>query len=562
MNPRLHVGAVIDSSTPAAWVADLIQRLHSNAQYDLTVASASTVPDKTHDEQHPDLLPEHLLTGVSHWWMQHVIDKPRFEHDPWIACAMPIGVAVHLLEKEPAILSSCDVVVNLCSSDNADQLNIGPDTPHWSAQLINLNERIEYYLLHNSPLIWLHLWNVHHDQSAQSHQYNRVASHSLPCQTFSITDLKRMCYSSLPGLFESRLNWMANHSGSLPAIEEQEAAQGVFDAERDAAREDAFKWQQTGHQNKLTSEVTRKVAQVLLVARIFFHQLFVRLRSRYWEECWQMAAYNGASEHSTTLDVVSQVPVSAYTDLAESTDAIWADPHTVEHQGEPYVFFEKLPSHNTYAHLAVAKIKAADQLGKPVTALQEKHHLSYPHVFKHQGELYMIPETGALNSIRLYRCSNFPDTWIPVSNIVDDINAADSTLLFNQNRWWLFTNCQSHPSVDERDELHVYFADELTGPWHGHPLNPVLTGVDRARMGGSIVTQAGTHYRLSQYGANRYGYGINISRIDELSTTAYRETALYRIIPESGSRWQGCHTLAFSNGLTIIDRMRYRRKRS
>ena len=124
----------------------------------------------------------------------------------------------------------------------------------------------------------------------------------------------------------------------------------------------------------------------------------------------------------------------------------------------------------------------------------------------------------------------------------------------------MFTSCQSHRCVDERDELHLYYADDPSGRWQAHPLNPVLTGVDRSRMAGSIVTRRGVSYRISQYGAHRYGYGINISRIDELSRTTYRETALHRITPDPDSTWQGCHTLGFSNGFAVIDRMRYRRK--
>lgn len=42
----------------------------------------------------------------------------------------------------------------------------------------------------------------------------------------------------------------------------------------------------------------------------------------------------------------------------------------------------------------------------PVVVLEEPYHLSFPWVFEEDGHIYMLPETGATNTIRLYEARN------------------------------------------------------------------------------------------------------------------------------------------------------------
>ena len=91
-------------------------------------------------------------------------------------------------------------------------------------------------------------------------------------------------------------------------------------------------------------------------------------------------------------------------------------------------------------------------------------------------------------------------------------------------------------------------------------MNPVVSGVDRARMAGSVIRRGDCLYRPSQYGAVRYGYGINLHRIDILNTETYAEVIIGRLLPESGGTWLGCHSITHANGTTVLDRVsRHRR---
>eukprot|EP00124_Ichthyophonus_hoferi_P003791 Ihof_evm6s354 gene=Ihof_evmTU6s354 len=45
------------------------------------------------------------------------------------------------------------------------------------------------------------------------------------------------------------------------------------------------------------------------------------------------------------------------------------------------------------------------------TVIKESFHLSYPFIFEHQNETWMIPETGDNRDVRLYKSHDFPYDW-------------------------------------------------------------------------------------------------------------------------------------------------------
>jgi hypothetical protein len=47
----------------------------------------------------------------------------------------------------------------------------------------------------------------------------------------------------------------------------------------------------------------------------------------------------------------------------------------------------------------------------PQRVLEEPHHLSYPFVFEQDGQIWMIPESGAARNVSLYRAVEFPHRW-------------------------------------------------------------------------------------------------------------------------------------------------------
>jgi hypothetical protein len=211
------------------------------------------------------------------------------------------------------------------------------------------------------------------------------------------------------------------------------------------------------------------------------------------------------------------------------------------------------------AHLCVFVLAPDGSHTTPLKVLDRPSHLSYPFVFEHEGTLYMVPESEVDRTVELHRCTHFPDKWDFVENILEDVNAVDTTLLHHDGKWWLFANMIETRGASNWEELCVYYSDTLVGgKWTAHPLNPVVSDVRRARPAGAIYVENGRLFRPSQDCSVTYGYAIKINRIDVLSEDDYCEVEVASIEPHWDKRLTATHTLNYAGGLTVIDALQPR----
>jgi len=240
-------------------------------------------------------------------------------------------------------------------------------------------------------------------------------------------------------------------------------------------------------------------------------------------------------------------------------DVFWADPFPVHRDGRDWIFIEEATFEPRRGHLAVIEIDQAGQVIDHQVILKTPYHLSYPNVFEHEGQWYMVPESGADRSIQLYRCTEWPGKWEKVMNMMQGPACYDSTFIEHDGKHWMFVNMQAYDGQGPDDELHLFYADELlTDQWTPHPLNPIVSDVRCARQAGPIFKRDGDIYRPSQHGGGSYGNGTHINRIDVLSTTEYAETRLETHYPDWDEEITATHHLAESGGLTVADAV-YRR---
>ncbi|TIP76798.1 MAG: hypothetical protein E5X58_45090, partial [Mesorhizobium sp.] len=87
--------------------------------------------------------------------------------------------------------------------------------------------------------------------------------------------------------------------------------------------------------------------------------------------------------------------------------------------------------------ISVAELGDDGSFGVPRVVLEETHHLSYPQVFAHAGEIFMIPESAAARELVLYRAAQFPDRWVRDTVLLTDKDFNDATLLESAGRFWL-----------------------------------------------------------------------------------------------------------------------------
>jgi len=232
----------------------------------------------------------------------------------------------------------------------------------------------------------------------------------------------------------------------------------------------------------------------------------------------------------------------------------WADPCVVQHDDQLYLFFEEADIATGKGHIAAATL---DGDGRPVdirTVIFDRHHLSYPILFRWKDRFYLIPESGDNSRIDLYVCDQFPYEWRFHSTLIDNINGYDATLLEYADRWWMFVNVQSVEGASTWDELHIFFSDSpVSDTWTAHRQNPVVSDVRSARPAGPIFSREGKLVRPSQNCANRYGYGLNFFEIETLTPESYVERVIERFVPAENSESLACHHYSSAGNVTFSD---------
>lgn len=231
-----------------------------------------------------------------------------------------------------------------------------------------------------------------------------------------------------------------------------------------------------------------------------------------------------------------------------------ADPFLWERDGEMYCFFEEFDYATNQGHISVGRI-ANGELIETRDALRTGYHLSFPFLFEHGGDLFMLPETCAVHRLEVWKCVEFPDRWERHATALEGVNAADTTLTRIGDDWWLFTNIAHDPFGDMNSELHVFRVD---GPdlirIEPHATNPVVIDARTARNAGRILQEGGRLFRPSQDNSHGlYGYGLNVMEIEELSLETYREKPVRYIGPDFEPGTIGCHHLDSCSGRVVMD---------
>ncbi|MFK5878236.1 MAG: hypothetical protein QM478_01935 [Flavobacteriaceae bacterium] len=205
-------------------------------------------------------------------------------------------------------------------------------------------------------------------------------------------------------------------------------------------------------------------------------------------------------------------------------DRFWADPIVIFENDTYYVFIEELLYANDKGHISVFEIHKNGSVTQPVKIIENDYHMSYPFVFKYEEDYYMIPETSHNSTIDLYRAKNFPYEWKFEKTIFNNIQATDTTLVYANHKWWMFTSIKEFENGTYDNVLSIFYADNpIKGNWKAHEQNIVKNDIENSRQGGPFFKGNDCLYRISQNGMNTYGFGYNIHKVIELSETTFKE---------------------------------------
>ncbi|TKB98907.1 glucosamine inositolphosphorylceramide transferase family protein [Pedobacter cryophilus] len=260
----------------------------------------------------------------------------------------------------------------------------------------------------------------------------------------------------------------------------------------------------------------------------------------------------------------SQTASSSFSDFKKilpPKNKFWADPHIIKRDGKYYIFIEELIYSQNKGFISFIEMDEQGNYKDPVKVLEKDYHLSYPYLIEDNGELYMIPETKQNNSIELYKCAQFPHKWELEMTLMDNVRAVDSTILFKDNKYWLFCNITRGTGTSSLDELFLYSSDKLvSNKWTSHPQNPIISDIKQSRPAGNFFMFKNKLYRPSQNGSKHYGYAMKINHVVQLTEKHYEENTVDEIFPNWDHHLKSTHTINSVDHLTVIDALMRRRK--
>ena len=151
----------------------------------------------------------------------------------------------------------------------------------------------------------------------------------------------------------------------------------------------------------------------------------------------------------------------------------------------------------------------------------------------------------------LYRALDFPLRWERLGPLLTGIEAVDSTLFQHRDYWWL---AYTDASIDRNGRLMLWYAGELTGPWHPHALNPVKIDPRCSRGAGPPFVYRGALVRPSQDCSVSYGAKIIFNHVITLTPNQFREEMIGELRPDpSGPYSLGLHTISYDGSVAMVD---------
>ena len=241
--------------------------------------------------------------------------------------------------------------------------------------------------------------------------------------------------------------------------------------------------------------------------------------------------------------------------LPETTERFTfrADPFGLWEGDKLHVFVERFDYRILKGEIEVVTFDRALRFLDSRVVLNEPWHLSYPFVFRDGENVWMLPEAKRSGRLTIYRARHFPFGWEAAAALEIAPEAVDATPFLHQGRWWLVYGTVGQ---DRRTcALHIAFADQLTGRWHPHPLNPVRSGLVGTRPAGTPIIHRGVIEIPVQDSSRTYGRAVRklkVVRLDESNFDAENVPWL-EPSPALSPFDAGVHTVSAAGDISLID---------
>jgi hypothetical protein len=229
----------------------------------------------------------------------------------------------------------------------------------------------------------------------------------------------------------------------------------------------------------------------------------------------------------------------------------YADPFIVNGtDGNVQVLYEQMTSYKMDGHIGLLVFDKAFSILEQRKILDTGSHLSYPFIFRENGQTFIFPENALGGALNCYEYDEKNKTLINPINVLD-LPVLDSTILKYDGRYWLFCTLLGDQL---NSELHIFYSDQLKGSYTPHPANPVKTGLKGSRPAGDFIEVDGAFYRPAQNCTHYYGESVTIYKLKTLDKAKFEEEFYMEIKPNSGDEFNyGLHTLNARDNYIIVD---------
>ncbi|NSE47214.1 hypothetical protein G4358_07860 [Dorea formicigenerans] len=195
-----------------------------------------------------------------------------------------------------------------------------------------------------------------------------------------------------------------------------------------------------------------------------------------------------------------------------------------------------------------------EKVGEMKIAYEANRHLSFPFIFKHEENYYIMPEYSEGKELFILKAAHFPDKWEKVESWMEGKRLVDSVLVNHEGDNYLLTQDLGTGYSSEELTLFVRNGDE----WVSHRENPIVKSYANSRLGGKTFADKNQLIRVAQDCENGYGTQLHFNRIIALNEFMYEEELLKTISlkdvnVDSKEVFCGMHTYNFDERYEVID---------
>ena len=261
--------------------------------------------------------------------------------------------------------------------------------------------------------------------------------------------------------------------------------------------------------------------------------------SRLYAESWNVA-YRLKPTGNILTDKVTPFSI-----ISNSYKYWAADPFAFKYNNDIYIFAELYDYKLRRGVIGYSKFNGKE-FGKWTPVICESYHMSYPFIFEHNGDIYMIPETAEANALILYKAVDFPSKWVKKRNIKDNVKWVDTTLFKLDDGYIAFTE-----TIGDIEDLKIQFNNSLDIT----SVEIIDCETNKYRCGGRTFDYDDKLVRVCQDCSEKYGGALFFRFCDKSSLS---EVSSQYITPEelsfdSSVYLDGIHTYNSLSNIEVID---------